>query len=114
MTATPTVEMYEKAMSCAIRLFDYDEKQMANVIRIANQFTVGMLDILDDLNYNEDVFDELLQNLDSNYDSVCIEQTKLKSFANTEIIDMSETLLVNLAKLQEAISQKMADMKYAN
>ena len=114
MTATPTVEMYEKAMSCAIRLFDYDEKQMANVIRIANQFTVGMLDILDDLNYNEDVFDELLQNLDSNYDAVCTEQTKLKSFANAEIINMSETLLVNLAKLQEAISQKMADMKYAN
>ena len=36
------------------------------------------------------------------------EKTKLKSFANAEIINMSETLLVNLAKLQEAISQKMA------
>ena len=47
MTATPTVEMYNKAMSHAIRLFDYDEKQMANAIRIANAFTIGMLDILD-------------------------------------------------------------------
>lgn len=114
MTATPTVEMYEKAMSYAIRLFDYDEKQMANAIRIANTFTVGMLDILDDLNYDENVFDQLLQKLDSDYDAVCIEQVKLKGFASVEIVEMSETLLVNLAKLQEAISQKMADMKYAN
>lgn len=104
MTATPTVELYNKAMSYAIRLFDYDEKQMANAIRIANAFTIGMLDI----------FDEALQKLDNDYDAVCIEQAKLKSFANAEIIDMSETLLVNLTKLQEAISQKIADMKYVN
>lgn len=114
MTATPTVEMYEKAMSYAIRLFDYDEKQMANAIRIADTFTVGMLDILDELNYDEAVFDELLQKLDNDYDAVCGEQAKLKGFATDKIVEMNESLLVNLAKLQEAISQKMADMKYAN
>ncbi len=114
MTATPTVEMYEKAMSYAIRLFDYDEKQMANAIRIADTFTVGMLDILDELNYDEAVFDELLQKLDNDYDAVCGEQVKLKGFATDKIVEMNESLLVNLAKLQEAISQKMADMKYAN
>lgn len=78
MTATPTVEMYEKAMSYAA------------------------------------VFDELLQKLDNDYDAVCAEKAKIAPFASDEIIEMSENLLVNLAKLQEAISQKMADMKYAN
>jgi len=114
MTATPTVEMYEKAMSYAVKLFDYDEKQMENAIRIANIFTVGMLSILDELNYDEAVFDELLQKLDNDYDAVCAEKAKIAPFASDEIIEMSENLLVNLAKLQEAISQKMADMKYAN
>ena len=114
MTATPTVEMYEKAMSYAVRLFDYDEKQMEHAIRIANIFTVGMLSILDELNYNEAVFDELLQKLDNDYDAVCAEKAKIAPFASDEIIEMSENLLVNLAKLQEVISQKMADMKYAN
>jgi len=32
MTAAPTVEMYEKAMSYAVKLFDYDEKQMENAM----------------------------------------------------------------------------------
>ncbi len=114
MTATPTVEMYEKAMSYAVRLFDYDEKQMENAIRIANIFTVGMLSILEELNYDEAVFDELLQKLDNDYDAVCAEKAKIAPFASDEIIEMSENLLVNLAKLQEVISQKMADMNYAN
>jgi hypothetical protein len=114
MTANKPLDAYNASLIPVLHLLDYDKSQMLDVVRVAKVFTSGMREILNDLTYDEGVFDELLAKLDDNYDEVLVEYEQLKTYANKKVVFEVDNLLTQLAKLQEEISVRMANERYAS
>lgn len=114
MTAYKPIDAYNGALTPVLHLLDYSESQMLDAVRVAKVFTSGMREILNDLTYDEAVFNELLAKLDDDYDEVVEEYKQLKSYASQKVITEVDRLLTELAKLQEEVSVKMANERYAS
>jgi hypothetical protein len=114
MTAYKPLDAYSGALIPVLHLLDYSESQMLDAVRVAKVFTSGMREILNDLTYDEAVFDELLAKLDDDYDEVVKEYDQLKTYASQNVVVEVDKLLTELAKLQEEVSVRMANERYAS
>lgn len=114
MTAYKPLDAYSASLIPVLRLLDYNDSQMLDAVRVAKVFTSGMREILNELTYDETIFDELLAKLDDDYDEVSKEYEELKTHANIKVVLEIDNLLTQLAKLQEEISVRMANERYAS
>ncbi len=108
-------ELYHQLMMPLLQIEADLEPADNNIIKAhahtALVFTQGMRDILDDLTFNYDIFENLLFDLDDNYK---IFKTKYATVNDPKLKSIVDQLMTQMVKLQMEISDKLVDFKHAN
>ena len=102
-SVTPIVQ-YSRSHASSL----YDEDEIKKLLPYAKQtdfILTTFLEIIDDLNYDKEKFENIIYNLDDDYDELSEFTKKLnpKLKIHKELYDMSQNILTNLMKVQNKL-----------
>jgi hypothetical protein len=114
MIDIPQFEIYNTSIAPLVRYVEeqnssiYDENHINKIIPYAKQsdFILStFLDIVDDLNYDKEKFEEIIYNLDDDYDSLSqfVKKLNPKFKSHKKLLDISQNILTNLMKVQNEL-----------